>query len=69
MGFIGAQHLLWSGFLATLVGPIWWVLKGIGTIVLAFSSALATGYAGVIIEDWKDKRIEKKNSNKDRNAA
>ena len=63
MGFIGAQHLLYSGALSSLVGPVWWVLKGIGTIVLAFGSALATGYAGVIITDWKERRDEKKSSN------
>lgn len=56
MGFIGAQHILFSGLLANLVSPLWWLIKGIGTIVLAFFTSLATSYAAYLIERHKESK-------------
>lgn len=56
MGFIGAQHLLFAGTLANLVGPLWWAIKGAGTVALAFFSSLATSYGAYLIEKYKDKK-------------
>lgn len=70
MGLITSNNLLFAGELANMVGPFWWVVKGIGTVVLAFSTSLATSYASMLIEQYKEKksqnRIDKKR--KDRAA-
>jgi hypothetical protein len=55
-GFIGARGLLFSGAMSELVGVGWWILKGLGAVVLAFTTSLATGYAGLVIERMKRKR-------------
>lgn len=54
MGFVGAQHLLFSGVMADLVGPVWWIIKGVGTIMLAFFTSLATSYAAYLIDVYKE---------------
>lgn len=60
MGFIGSQHLFFGGWLANMVSAGWIIFKGLGTIVLAFSTSMATGYAALIIKrmDKKDKDSE-----------
>jgi len=59
MGFIGAQHLLYSGVLANLVTNGWWIFKGICTVILAFCTSLATAYASKLVEIHMDKNREK----------
>lgn len=64
MGFIGSQHLFWSGWMAHLVGPVWTIVKGVATLLFTFLSSLVTGYAGVIIAEWKERRDQKKSPNR-----
>lgn len=56
MGGISAYNLLWIGPIAENLG---WLVKGIGSVALAFFSGLATSYAGYLIERHKEsqKRI------------
>lgn len=69
-GFIGARSLLYSGAAAELVGLAWWIVKGIGTVALAFSTSLATGYAGLLLERLKEKKSpDKANTLKRKNRA
>lgn len=44
MGMYSGSHILFAGVMATLVGPIWFAVKFIGTVFLAFCSAVATSY-------------------------
>lgn len=53
MGFIGAQHLLWNGFVVSVVE---YVLKFIGTVLMAFFSGLATCYASYCFDKFKTKK-------------
>lgn len=59
MGFIASQHILFAGWMANLVTPIWWIIKGVGTVVLAFCTSLATSYGAYLIEVHKEN--QKKN--------
>jgi hypothetical protein len=56
MGFIGANQLLFSGMLAPLVGVGWWVLKGVGTVILAFSTSMAASAGEHYFKKWTQKR-------------
>src|ERR1700743_224650 len=60
MGLISANNLLFAGFMAHLVGPVWWFLKGIGAVALAFSTSLATSYVAYLEEQYKEKKSESK---------
>lgn len=60
MGFIGGQHLLFTGFPVSVVS---YVYKFLGTVILAFFSGLATTWAAKIIErrfEVKDQRRGKR---------
>ncbi len=69
MGFIGAKSLLFSGVLAHLVGPLWWAAKGIGTVVLAFCTSLATAYGAYLIEVHKENQKKRPENRKRKNKA
>jgi hypothetical protein len=55
MGFIGAKSLLFAGLPAEMVTIGAYVIKYMGTIIMAFSSGLATSYAAYLIEKFKNK--------------
>ena len=56
MGFIGSRSLLFANLPAEMVTIGAYVLKYIGTIIMAFSSGLATSYAAFLIEKYKNKK-------------
>jgi hypothetical protein len=56
MGFFGAKSLLFSGISAEMVTFGTYVLKYIGTVIMAFSSGLATAYAALLIEKHKERQ-------------
>lgn len=64
MGFIGSRSLLFSGLPAEMVTVGAYVLKYIGTIIMAFSSGLATSYAAFLIEKYKNKKHHVQQSQK-----
>lgn len=69
MGFIGSEHLLWNGEIVTVVI---YVLKSVLTVIMAFCSGLATAYAALIVENYKNKRnvkSSKKKGKSDNKAA
>ena len=66
MGFYGSQHIFFSGELARLVGAGWWVLKGVGTVTLAFFSSMATAYGAHLIDQYKNKSNVKQPTQKKR---
>lgn len=53
MGFIGSKHFLWIGIPATWLD---YALRGIGTVVMAFGSGLATAYAAYLVDRLKEKK-------------
>lgn len=59
MGFFGSQHLLFGPDLAHLVSGAWWIMKGIGTVMLAFFSGLATTYGSKIVEEHFKKKVHR----------
>lgn len=69
MGFFSANNLLFAGQMANLVTPFWWIVKGIGSVMLAFFMSMATSYGAYLIEIHKEKREEKKSQRKKRNKA
>lgn len=70
MGLITSNNLLFAGQLANLVGVGWWVLKGIGAVVLAFSTSMATSYGSYLIESLKEKKSPgQKNISKRKNKV
>lgn len=56
MGLISANNLLFAGQMANMVGPAWWVIKGVGTVVLAFFTSMATSYGSYLIDRFKEKK-------------
>ena len=56
MGFIGSKSLLFSGLPAEMVTFGAYVLKYIGTVLMAFGSGLATSYAAHLVEKYKEKK-------------
>lgn len=57
MGCIASVNFLWAGPLAKiLVGWMGWIVKGVGSVILAFSCGLATAYAGYLIERYKESK-------------
>jgi len=69
MGFIGAKSLLFSGIMANLVGPLWWIAKGIGTVMLAFCTSVATAYGAYLIEIHKENQKKSPESKRKDRAA
>ncbi len=61
MGFIGCKHFLWAGSALSLVE---YTGKYIGTVVMAFSSGLATAYASYIVDQYKKKKDGKSKQSK-----
>lgn len=59
VGLIGAKSLLFAGLPSEMVTLGTYVIKYIGTILMAFSSGLATAYAGYLIERHKENKNEK----------
>lgn len=70
MGFGISKHLLFAGQLANLVGG-WWLIKAIGSLILAFVTSLLTSYAGVLVKRWTDpeKKSQRKEKRKNKKAA
>ena len=69
MGLFSSEHILFSGVLANLVGPLWWIAKGVGTVILAFSSAFATSYgAGLGKKILQKKEVIPSGKEKDKAA-
>lgn len=68
MGLISSNNIFFAGFMASLVGPLWWVIKGIGSVVLAFSTSLATAYAAYLVETHKNKKNEKRQKKNQRGS-
>lgn len=64
VGLFGAKSLLFAGLSSEMVTLGTYVLKYIGTVVMAFSSGLATAYAGYLIERHKEKNNDKQKSSK-----
>jgi hypothetical protein len=58
MGFWGAKSLLFAGLSSEMVTIGAYILKYIGTVLMAFSSGLATSYAAYLIEKHKNKKDE-----------
>lgn len=56
VGLIGAKSLLFAGLSNEMVTLGAYILKYIGTVIMAFSSGLATAYAGYLIEQHKEKK-------------
>jgi hypothetical protein len=56
MGLFGARNLLFSGVPAELVTLGAYTIKYLGTVFMAFGSGLATSYAALIIERYKNKK-------------
>jgi hypothetical protein len=53
MGFIGSKSFLWNGVTLEVAT---YILKFIATVIMAFSSGLATSYAALIIDRLKNKK-------------
>jgi hypothetical protein len=53
MGFWGAKSLLFAGLGSEMVTIGTYILKYVGTVLMAFSSGLATSYAAYLIEKFK----------------
>ena len=68
MGFVSARSLLFSGLPAELVTLGSYILKYAGTVVMAFSSGLATSYAAYLIEKHKEHK-KKDTTTRKRNKA
>lgn len=69
MGFVGSQHILFSGIALSVVE---YAVKFTGAIVLAFGSGLATSYASFLVEKHKNHNNEgpqKGKKDKGRKAA
>ena len=69
MGLITANNLLFAGVLANLVGPLWWIFKGICTVFLAFFTSLATSYAAYLIEKHKENQKKSPTTKRKNKAA
>jgi len=68
LGLFGAKSLLFAGLPAEMVTLGAYIAKYIGTIVMSFSSGLATAYAAYLIEKHKENQ-KKKTPEKKRNKA
>lgn len=68
MGFIGSKSLLWSGVDITFLV---YVVKFIGSVLMAFGSGLATAYAAYLVDRYKEnqKKIPPKEKRKNKRAA
>jgi hypothetical protein len=69
MGLISAQHIFFAGPLADLVSGGWWVIKGIGTVILAFSTSMATCYGAYLIDCHKEKQKKRSDGKNKRKTA
>jgi len=56
MGFLAANGLLFSGPMADLVTAGWWIAKGVGSVILAFTTSLATSYGAYLVEQHKNRK-------------
>jgi hypothetical protein len=56
MGLLGAKSLLFAGLPAEMVTLGAYVLKYVGTVLMAFGSGLATAYAAYLIDQYKNKK-------------
>lgn len=56
MGFIGGKSLLFSGLPAEVVTFSAYAIKYFGTVLMSFSSGLATAYAAYLVENHKNKK-------------
>lgn len=56
MGFVISNNILFSGSFATLVTQWWWLLKAIGSVILAFVTSLATSYAALLIKQHGERK-------------
>jgi hypothetical protein len=67
MGLFGAKSLLFSGLSSEMVTFGTYVAKYIGTVIMAFSSGLATAYAAYLIDRHKEKKVASKKGEKKKN--
>lgn len=71
MGFDISRHLLFSGWIATLVSTWWWLIKAVGSLLLAFVTSMLTSYGSVLVKRWTDpeKKSKKDDQRKSKKAA
>lgn len=68
VGLFGAKSFLFAGLPSEMVTFGAYALKYIGTVIMAFSSGLATAYAAYLIERYKEKQNGKIKQKKRQNG-
>jgi len=68
VGLFGAKSLLFAGLPDKMVTLGAYVIKYIGTVIMSFSSGLATAYAAYLIEQYKQKKNGKVKQKKRQNG-
>jgi hypothetical protein len=68
-GLFGAKSLLFAGLPPEAVTFGTYVLKYIGTVLMAFSSGLATAYAAFLIEKHKENQKKSPSGKRKNNRA
>ena len=68
VGLFGAKSLLFAGLPDKMVTLGAYIVKYIGTVIMAFSSGLATAYAAYLIEEHKKKKDVKRSQKKRQNG-
>lgn len=69
VGLFGAKSLLFAGLSSEMVTLGAYCLKYVGTIVMSFSSGLATAYAAYLIDRHKEKKVSPTSTRKKKNKA
>lgn len=69
MGLFGAKSLLFSGLSSEVVTFMAYCIKYAGTVIMAFSSGLATSYAAYLVDKHKERQKKSPNQKRKRNAA
>lgn len=69
VGLLGSKSLLFSGLPSEMVTLGAYCLKYIGTVVMSFSSGLATAYAAYLIDRHKEKKSSPTGTRKRKNKA
>lgn len=68
VGLFGAKSLLFAGLPDKMVTIGAYIIKYVGTVIMAFSSGLATAYAAYLIEQYKKKKDVKIKQKKRQNG-
>lgn len=68
VGLFGAKSLLFSGLPDKMVTLGAYIIKYVGTVIMAFSSGLATAYAAYLIDQYKNKKDGKIKQKKRQNG-